>query len=451
MKLSQCNFFVFLSAVVLSLYPMLTAFVLGEDDKAPSGIMIMTPFKWMDSYDDGKVKTIFIAERAEISPGEIQAVTTSVEFFAPDGKSTGKIFLDNCRYESEKQKIVTDSNVKFVQEGLIMEGCGMHADIQRHQIDILKDVKVTLSDSSGVNIQGLFSGKTAESDRHGINTGRENDAFVITSRSLKMDGRKRMAEFLGNVTGTNSQNKIRSEYLNLKFSSTNELKFLRATGNVYLEGTNVTSQCESLDYNADEGKALMKGDVTIVYEDRTLKGSTVNVWTVERRLESLPGKMIISRKLNESNVEKQEQSIITARSISLNAELSMGFFNGDVILDDPEISMRADAVSVTLGETNQIKRIAAKGDVEMVQSGRSGRSQKAYYLGTEKIMVMIGDAYIKLIDDELHGDEIIYWINEDRVKCYNTRLIAQMGRDASMKRRAIRDADSRGTKIKIFE
>lgn len=451
MKLSQCNFFIFLSTVILFLYLMLTAFVLGEVDKTPARIMIMTPFKWMDSYNDGKMKTMLTAERAEMTPGEIRAMTVNVEFFAPDGKSTGKIFLDNCRYNSEKQKIVTESNVKFVQEGLIMEGRGMYADIERHRIDILKDVKVTLPDTSGLSIQGLFSGKTAEPDRQGINPVRENNAFVITSQSLKMDGRSLIAEFFGSVTGTNSQNKIQSEYLNLKFTSTDELKFLHATGNVYLEGTNVTSQCESLDYNVAEGKALMKGNVSVTYEDRILNGSTVNVWTVERRLESVPGRMIISRKLNKNNTEKSEQSIITARSISLNAELSMGFFNGDVILDDPEISMRADVVSVTFGEINQIKRIAAKGDVEMVQSGRSGRCQKAYYLGTEKVIVMIGDAYIKLVDDELSGDEIIYWINEDKVKCYNTRLIAQMGPDATMKRRAIREADSEVPKIKIFE
>lgn len=66
------------------------------------------------------------------------------------------------------------------------------------------------------------------------------------------------------------------------------------------------------------------------------------------------------------------------------------------------------------GKTNGIERAEIEGDVRIVQTERMATAEKGLFLNQERQIILSGNAEVHQDDNVIKGDEIIYFLDEER-------------------------------------
>jgi len=98
-------------------------------------------------------------------------------------------------------------------------------------------------------------------------------------------------------------------------------------------------------------------------------------------------------------------------------------FEEDVVAIDPEVDIRSDKLTVLFNNTNSVKSVTAVGNVRMRQDNKMATCRKAVYIVETGKIVLLGEATLRRGRDSVTGDEITFWIDEDRITCIPGRLI----------------------------
>jgi len=116
-------------------------------------------------------------------------------------------------------------------------------------------------------------------------------------------------------------------------------------------------------------------------------------------------------------------TVITAKTLTFDYRRSIAVLEGDVTAVDPQMMLTADKANVLFDSTNSVKSLVAMGNVHLWYGDKTATCRHAVYVAKTGEVVMRGDATLQRDKDTLTGDEITFYLNDDRVVCKPGHLV----------------------------
>ncbi len=113
------------------------------------------------------------------------------------------------------------------------------------------------------------------------------------------------------------------------------------------------------------------------------------------------------------------ESAITADRIDFDNKEGVILFDRNVLVADPQFTMRSDRLIVFLQGTNDVDQIMAIGSVSLTNENRSAKCDKAVYTRGDGQIVMTGNVVLRQgggKTGEVSGHKIAIWLNEERME-----------------------------------
>lgn len=118
------------------------------------------------------------------------------------------------------------------------------------------------------------------------------------------------------------------------------------------------------------------------------------------------------------------ETVITADQMVFDYKKHVAEFKGHVMADDGTMIVKSDKMLIYFGETNQIQAIKADGNVQIHSEDKDGSSDVAVYRAKDASVQLQGNARVTRGAESVSGEEIVIWLNDDRmIVKKSTRLI----------------------------
>ncbi len=134
-----------------------------------------------------------------------------------------------------------------------------------------------------------------------------------------------------------------------------------------------------------------------------------------------------------------EPTIVTSEQLNVDYQKKVGTFEGNVLVIDPRITVRADKMIVRFGAataaadadaaaTDQasqtLEKIEASGGVVITQADRKAESDLAVYTAGDGKVVLTGNPRVETPDGTVTGSRITFWRDNQRMDVeQGTRVI----------------------------
>lgn len=131
-----------------------------------------------------------------------------------------------------------------------------------------------------------------------------------------------------------------------------------------------------------------------------------------------------------------EPTVVTAERLSVDYANNTGVFEGNVLVVDARITVRADKMTVEFGApavttnsaapatTRTIRAITATGGVIIVQAEKKATSDHAVYTAADGKVELTGHPQVETAEGTVSGERITFWRDEKRmVVDAGTRLV----------------------------
>lgn len=106
---------------------------------------------------------------------------------------------------------------------------------------------------------------------------------------------------------------------------------------------------------------------------------------------------------------------VTARHLEARQQQHQAIFTGEVVAKQGDITLYCDKLTVfSLPEENQVDRMEASGNVRVIQLDRTATADQAIYRQQAGTLVLIGNAKVHQGQNQVTGDEITVYLQEDR-------------------------------------
>jgi lipopolysaccharide export system protein LptA len=109
------------------------------------------------------------------------------------------------------------------------------------------------------------------------------------------------------------------------------------------------------------------------------------------------------------------QTTITSKTLDFDYGRMIAVFRDDVVVVDAQVHMQCDLLTVLFEGTNDIKSVTATGNVRVRQQDKTATAKRGIYLARDGKVILMGDATLVQGANRVTGDEITFWINEDRM------------------------------------
>lgn len=123
------------------------------------------------------------------------------------------------------------------------------------------------------------------------------------------------------------------------------------------------------------------------------------------------------------NTSNGTNTTITAGRLSFDYKRSIAEFTNSVVVTDPQIRILSDNLIVRFDKDNNVESAIASGNVRISQEDRTATCSKAVYSLTAGNVMLTGDAEIRRKKDVLRGEEITFWLNDDKITCQSGQLV----------------------------
>jgi len=124
----------------------------------------------------------------------------------------------------------------------------------------------------------------------------------------------------------------------------------------------------------------------------------------------------------------QEPTVITSKTLTFDYQRSIAVFQDDVVVVDPQIRMESDKLNVVFDQTNDVKSVTASGAVQLWHADKRASCDRAIYIARTGEVILQGDARVMREGDVVAGNEIVFWLNEDRMICKPGHVIFYPGK-----------------------
>jgi lipopolysaccharide export system protein LptA len=113
----------------------------------------------------------------------------------------------------------------------------------------------------------------------------------------------------------------------------------------------------------------------------------------------------------------QTNTVITSDEMEFDYKRSIATFDRNVKVTDPQRTITADKIVMTFDGTNSVKSVTATGNVKIWQAEKVATCRKAVYTAATGEIDLTGNVWVTRGQDTLATEEVIFWVNEDRMRC----------------------------------
>jgi lipopolysaccharide export system protein LptA len=106
---------------------------------------------------------------------------------------------------------------------------------------------------------------------------------------------------------------------------------------------------------------------------------------------------------------------IVSDTVEANQKENTVTFKGNVVAKQEDTTLYTNTLVIRYeGENKKLKDITAIGSVKIVQLDRRATGQKATFYQDENKVVLDGDAVVREGENEIRGERVVFYVNEER-------------------------------------
>jgi len=106
---------------------------------------------------------------------------------------------------------------------------------------------------------------------------------------------------------------------------------------------------------------------------------------------------------------------VVSDTVEANQKENTVIFKGNVVATQEDTTLHANTLVILYDpETKKLKEIMAVGNVRIVQLDRRATGQKATFQQEENKVVLDGDAVVREGENEIRGERVIFYVDEER-------------------------------------
>ena len=126
---------------------------------------------------------------------------------------------------------------------------------------------------------------------------------------------------------------------------------------------------------------------------------------------------------------------ITSSKVNYDRKEGFAYFSGGVTVEDPTYVLHANRAFVYTGETNDLKKIVAIGNIAITNESRRAYGAKAtYFRNSGAVVLSSGDGIVAEVrdagpegDQVLRGKKIKFWTGSRQVEVLEAEITAPVG------------------------
>lgn len=141
--------------------------------------------------------------------------------------------------------------------------------------------------------EGRAQTGTASSAATKLRRGGRTAETVITSSRLEYDYKESVVLFEENVKVNDPQFTMSADRVLVFLEGTNDVRQVRALGNVVLTSDNRTARCNQAVYTKADGKIVMTGEVMLQRAKDQLWGKEAVIWVNDQRMQITGGSRMV--------------------------------------------------------------------------------------------------------------------------------------------------------------
>ncbi|MGC9188210.1 MAG: lipopolysaccharide transport periplasmic protein LptA [Sulfurihydrogenibium sp.] len=110
----------------------------------------------------------------------------------------------------------------------------------------------------------------------------------------------------------------------------------------------------------------------------------------------------------------KEPIVINADKLEYNNKERLAIYSGNVDVKKGNFNLKADVVKIYLDDKGDVSKIYAIGNVYFQKENKWGKSKEGEYYKDKNLIILKGNAEVHQDDNVVEGDEIQYYIDEER-------------------------------------
>lgn len=116
--------------------------------------------------------------------------------------------------------------------------------------------------------------------------------------------------------------------------------------------------------------------------------------------------------------DEERVTEITSEKLFFDYEGKQAIFTGNVVVNDPDLQLTGDKLTVYLTPEDEIDRLVAEGNVEIKMEGMQSRSGKAVYTLSDGKVVLTEGPQVSRDGSILQAEKVTYWRLENRLEAF---------------------------------
>ncbi|MGC8869189.1 MAG: lipopolysaccharide transport periplasmic protein LptA [Sulfurihydrogenibium sp.] len=110
----------------------------------------------------------------------------------------------------------------------------------------------------------------------------------------------------------------------------------------------------------------------------------------------------------------KEPIVINADKLEYNNKERLAIYSGNVDVKKGNFNLKADVVKIYLDDKGDVSKIYAIGNVYFQKENKWGKSKEGEYYKDKNLIILKGNAEVHQDDNVVEGDEIQYYLDEER-------------------------------------
>ena len=116
----------------------------------------------------------------------------------------------------------------------------------------------------------------------------------------------------------------------------------------------------------------------------------------------------------------QEERVteVTSEKLFFDYEGKQAIFTGKVVVNDPDLQLTGDKLTIFMTADDEIERLVAEGNVEIKMEGMQSRSGKAVYTLSDGKVILTDGPQVSRDGSILQAEKVTYWRLENRLEAF---------------------------------
>ncbi|MDF7825258.1 LptA/OstA family protein [Pontiellaceae bacterium B12227] len=275
---------------------------------------------------------------------------------------------------------------------------------------------------------------------------RTSGQTLLTGERLVLDHDLRYVRMEQHVVVEDDQGVLTTESLIGRFSVSNEVEFVEASGGVDLVSSNRTASAHQAIYNYRSGFVQLEGQAAASDGGNRLSGERIQLWIKgDRKMICEPNALLEISETSGLELEgvggtSAEKTEVRGDRVVYDESKGMAELIGNVRVRDPRAALNCENIRIYLKDDNEIDWIEASGEVIIQSDETKALAQRATYEAEEGKFALEGESMIKQGPHVLTGDRILFWHETQRMVCEpNARALLHIPDD--IKAKFLKDLD----------